>query len=122
MKIISLKAHGILDFVTVAAFAIIPTVVGLSGIPAILCYVLSAVHFLMTILTDFPFGLIRVLPVRIHKFVESVVGPTLLVMPWLLGFSGDPAARYVFIAAGLVVILVGLLSDYFETGKRSACA
>lgn len=115
MKFISLKAHGVLDYVTVVAFALLPTAVGLGGLPAYLCYALAAVHLLMTIMTDFSFGLLRIIPMKIHKAVEIVVGSVLLVLPWLLGFLADATARYVFIAAGLVIILVGLFSDYFET-------
>jgi hypothetical protein len=114
MKIISLKAHGILDYVTVIAFAVLPTVVGFSGLPAYVSYALAGIHLLMTILTDFPLGIFKFIPIGLHKIVETVVGPLLVILPWLLGFSSDMAARYVFIAAGIVIILVGFLTDYFK--------
>ena len=113
MKIISIKAHGILDYVTVIAFALIPTVFGITGVPMYLSYALAVVHFLMSILTNYPLSIAKIIPIRIHKIVESIVGPVLVVIPWGLGFSADLIARYVFIGAGLVIIAVGLLTEYF---------
>ena len=59
MKIISIKAHGVLDYVTVVAFAAIPSIFSLSGIPAYLSYTLAVVHLSMTLLTNFPLGVSR---------------------------------------------------------------
>jgi hypothetical protein len=114
MKIISIKAHGVLDYVTVAAFAAIPSLFALSGIPAYLSYVLAIVHLLMTLLTNFPLGVFKVIAVKLHKLVETIVGPVLIVIPWILGFSDSLTARYVFIGAGLVILAVGILTNYFE--------
>lgn len=117
MKIISIKNHGILDYITVLAFLLIPTVFGFEGIPAYLSYALAGIHLLMTLLTSFPLGVAKVIPVKVHKIVEMAVGPLLIVVPWVLGFSDNLAARYVYIAMGLIIITVGLLTDYFETSR-----
>ena len=114
MKIISIKNHGFLDYLTVALFALIPSVFGFEGIPAYLSYGLAAIHLIMTLLTNFPMGAAKVIPVKLHKIVETIVGPVLIVAPWLLGFSDNLTARYVFIAMGLIIIAVGLLTDYFS--------
>jgi hypothetical protein len=112
MKVISIKVHGFLDFFTVLAFALIPTVFGLSGVPAYLSYALAIVHLAMTLLTNFPFGIVKVIPVKLHKIVETIVGPALLAVPWIFGFSEDVTARSVFIGAGLVILAVRFLTDY----------
>jgi hypothetical protein len=112
MKIISVKNHGYLDYVTVLAFALIPTLFGFEGIPAYLSYALAAIHLLMTLLTAFPLGVAKVIPVKLHKLVETLVGPFLILSPWLIGFSENLTARYVYVAMGLIVIAVGFLTDY----------
>jgi len=112
MKFIDNKIHGFLDYITVIAFAAIPTVLGLEGIPAYLSYTLAGVHFLMTILTNFELGIVKIIPLKVHAWVETAVGPVLIVIPWVLGFSGDMKASITFIAAGIVIILVGRLSQY----------
>lgn len=55
----------------------------------------------MTVLTNFEFGIVKVLRLKLHKWKELAVGPTLVVIPWVLGFVGDIRGRAVFIIAGV---------------------
>lgn len=112
INVISVRAHGILDYGTVAGFSLIPTIFKLAGTPAYLCYVLAVIHLLMTLMTRFPLGIIRVIPLAIHKTVEAVVGPVLVLSPWILGFSAEKMARNVFISAGVLIFVVWLMSEY----------
>jgi hypothetical protein len=114
MKLLNNKAHGVLDYVTVIAFASLPSFIGLRGVPAYLSYALAAVHLLMTVMTRFELGIFKKIPVKFHKFVELAVGPLLLVLPWIFGFSEDALARVTFIAMGLVIIVVGQSSRYTD--------
>jgi hypothetical protein len=120
MNVISVRAHGILDYGTVAAFSLIPTIFKLAATPAYLCYLLAVIHLLMTVLTRFPLGIIRVIPLGVHKTVEAVVGPVLVVSPWILGFSTEKIARNVFISAGVVIFAVWLLSEYYIERRLAA--
>jgi hypothetical protein len=112
MKIISTKAHQFLDYATVAIFAWLPSLFMFSGTPAYLSYFLAVVHLLMTMLTKFSTGTGKIIPLKLHKLVETIVGPVLLVSPWILGFSAEATPRNVFIGMGVIIILVGFLSDY----------
>jgi len=112
MKIISPGAHGALDYVTVVAFALAPTVVGLSGLPATICYVLAAVHLVLTLATAFGAGVVKVVPLHVHGGIELVVSLVLVVLPWILGFAGVVRARWFFVGAGVVIFLVWLLTAY----------
>ena len=116
MKIISIKTHRFLDYATVAVFALLPSLFMFSGLPAYLCYFLATVHLLMTILTYPPLGMFKVVPLKLHKLVETVVGPALLACPWILGFSADVMARNIFMVMGIVLILVVFLSSYDADG------
>ena len=58
MKIISSEAHAALDYLTVVIFALVPTVIRLSGAAAIVSYVLAVVHLSMTLVTEMPFSLV----------------------------------------------------------------
>jgi len=113
MKFISIRIHGLLDFVTVIAFVVIPKVFDLNGIPAQLSYALALIHLLMTLLTKFPFGVVKLIPVKLHKIVELLVGPILVIAPWVLGFSKIESARDVYVVMGLVIIVVGATTNYF---------
>ena len=112
MKILSPKIHGILDYVVVALFLVAPKLLGLQGTAALLSYVLAGVHFLVTVLTDFPLGLIKVIPLSIHGWIELAVAPTLIAVPWVLGFAQIPTARWFYVADGAVIFLTWLVTDY----------
>ena len=110
MKIISPTFHGYLDYVTVVLFLVAPTLVGLTGAAGTFAYALAAIHLAMTLVTDFPLGAAKVIPFAIHGWVERVVGPALILLPFALGF--DAPARLFYIMIGAVIILVGLVTDY----------
>lgn len=112
MKKISPRIHGYLDFVTVILFLLAPALIGLEGLPAMLAYGLAGVHLVVTLVTDFPFGIVKVIPFPVHGWIERAVGPTLIAVPFILGFAEEEAARNFYIAAGLVIIAVGLMTDY----------
>ena len=59
MKVISDTAHGILDYLTVAIFALAPSVLGLTGFAALcLNTALAAIHLAChdPLLTNMPLG------------------------------------------------------------------
>jgi hypothetical protein len=111
MKVISDTAHGLLDYFTVAIFALAPSILGLSGFAALVSYALAAIHLVMTVLTDMPLGVFKIIPIRLHALVEMLVGPVLvvaaLVLPTLLGDK-----REFFLVMGLVILAVWFLSSY----------
>ncbi len=108
--IIPPATHRALDFVTVIAFAAAPTVLGLSGLPAIIAYALAFVHLSLTLLTRFSLAGGQPITLRIHGLVEMAVGPVLLVVPFVLGWEG--IARTFYVAAGAVIVVVWVLSAY----------
>jgi len=111
MKVISDTAHGILDYLTVAIFALAPSILGLTGFAALVSYALAAIHLVMTVLTNMPLGVLKIIPMRLHAIVEMLVGPVLvvaaLVLPTILGDK-----REFFLVMGLVILAVWLLSSY----------
>jgi hypothetical protein len=111
LKVISDTTHGILDYLTVAIFALAPSILGLTGFAALVSYALAAIHLAMTLLTNMPLGVIKIIPMRLHALVEMIVGPVLvvaaLVLPTILGDR-----REFFLVMGLVILAVWLLSSY----------
>jgi hypothetical protein len=122
MKVISPRTHGYLDFLTVGIFLLAPTLLGLSQIPAMLAYSLAAVHLIVTLTSDFPFGVVKLIPFTIHGWIERLVGPSLIALPFILGFAEEETARNFYIAVGLVVIVLGFITDYqaVERDKKLA--
>jgi hypothetical protein len=111
VKIISDNAHGALDYLTVVIFALAPMVLGLTGLSALISYALAAIHLAMTLFTNMPLGVVKIIPIRAHALVELLVGPVLFVgalaAPNLLGNG-----RIFFLLMGIVILAVWLLSNY----------
>jgi hypothetical protein len=112
MKPISLTVHGVIDYLAVVILAVAPAVIGLSGWPAALSYALAGIHLLMTLVTDFPAGVIKVIPIALHQWVERIVGPVLIILAFV---SMTEAARAFFVAMGIIIFAVERLTAYRST-------
>lgn len=114
MKLLNAKAHGIVDYLVVVFLFASPTLLGLSNLIANLTYGLGTVHLLLTALTNFPLGIVGVIPIRIHGLIELLVSILLISTPFFLndmeGFS--PLDEYFFAGFGVAVLITWLISDY----------
>ena len=120
MKMLSPTIHGILDYVVVVAFALAPLLLGLSGVPATVSYLLAVVHALLTLATAFPLGAVKIVPLPLHGAIEFVVSIVLVALPWLLGFGQNTVARDFYLGAGILIFVVWLLTDYRADRHRTA--
>ncbi|MBF9238528.1 hypothetical protein I2I05_14070 [Hymenobacter sp. BT683] len=113
MKPISPTMHGVLDYLVCAFFALAPTLFNLGGAYATACYVLAGGYLVISLLTNMPLGVARVIPFPVHGKLELVSGLVLVASPWLFGFANEnETARNLFAAAGLVFLVVYLLTDW----------
>lgn len=112
MRLLTLHTHGYLDYLTVALFALAPSVLGLSGVPAALSYLLAGVHVLMTLFTDFPLGVIKVIPFALHGWIERIVGPALVVVSFVPLIATTSLSMMFYALMGIVIIVVGLATKY----------
>lgn len=117
LKLLDARMHGFVDFLVVGLFAAAPMLLGFQGMTAHLCYGLAGVHLLVTLLTDFPFGIAKVLSFRLHGWIELMVAPTLIALPWIFGFGNDRNAMLFFSAFGAVVFLAWVITDYDRAGR-----
>ena len=113
MKPISPRTHGILDYATCGFFATAPAIFDLHGAYAIMCYVLDAGYFVVSLLTDMQLSAVRVIPFPVHGKLDLISGLILLASPWIFGFAAaSETARNVFAGSGAVFLLVYLLTDW----------
>ena len=111
MKFISLRVHGIIDFVVVLFLLASPMSFGLSGLVAIFTYALAIVHLTLTLLTDFSAGLLKVISLPLHGMIELVVGIALIILGFTL-FKNTGVGKVFYIAFGAAVLITWLFSDY----------
>jgi len=112
MRFLSPLFHGFVDVAVVLAFLAAPALLDFNGAPKVACYVVASVHAIMSLLTAFPLGIVKVIPFTVHGTIEAIVAPSLLVLPWILRFSEVPAARNFFLVAGVAVALTWRVTNY----------
>lgn len=113
MKKLNPTQHGYLDYVTVFLFLAAPSVLGLTGMAGMFAYVLAVIHLAVTLLTDFPLSVYKLIPFPIHGWIERGVGPVLILVPFVFGFT--PTASGFYVTVGIVIVLVGLMTDYGQS-------
>ncbi len=116
-KPISRPLHGLLtDYPYVLIVGTAPFWLGLarSSTPTTLCFVLAGLILLTSLVTRAEWGLVRVLPYKLHLAGDVLVGLFSLLSPFLFGFADNPTARNAFIVFGLFGIMAGTLSQSNE--------
>lgn len=119
LRFITPNQHGILDFLVGTALIVAPSVLGL-GASNPLAFWLSVVTgvavFALSLMTDYRFGLARIIPFWGHLTVDGIVGAAFVVAPGVIGFSGLDAWYYwVNGLAVLIVVALGLTQQPDET-------
>jgi len=120
VAVIRPTTHRVLDMLTVVGFAVAPFILRLSGPAAWLAWVLAAVHLLMTLATAFPGGAPGPVQFRVHGWVELLIGIVLPVVPFVVGWNG--AARWLYVVAGILILLVRLGSQFRVRGAAAGAA
>jgi hypothetical protein len=118
MKFISAKVHGCLDYGVVLLFLAAPALLHFTMVPSLIAYTLAGIHLLLTFLTDFPLGAIKVIPLKWHGVVEMVVGPVLMAIPFIFGFASEAAAGCFYEVIGMVILLVWGFTAYVSAKKK----
>jgi phosphatidylserine synthase len=121
---LSPRAHGFLDYGASVIVALAPTLFDFGGLPATLCYLFAGALFVLSLLTAYPLGVAKVIPFTAHGMVEAVSAVFLVIAPFLLGFSRDVSARNFFVAAGIALGIVFLVTNYraAERPRRGSMA
>jgi hypothetical protein len=115
MKFISPTIHGIIDYLMVLFLAASPTLFGFSGIASTVTYAIAIIHLLLCLVTRYPLGLIKVLPVELHAAIEVIAGIAFIVLAFTLFNDNAGGSKLFYIIFGTVILLTWLLTDYAGT-------
>jgi len=116
MKVINSKTHGIIDYLVVLFLAASPSLFNLPETTSLFTYVLAGIHLTLTVLTQFELGLIKVIPLKIHGWIELVVAIALVGVAFYLGGMEGDIARNFYLGFAAAVFVVWLLTDYNRDG------
>lgn len=121
--LIGVRLHGWLDDLVVLIYLVGAFGLGLVGVAFAIALGGAIVHFVLTRLTDYPQGTFKLIPFRVHAFIELAEGMAVLAAS--LAFAADrPLAQRLFLGAmGVSQLGAFALSDYRSpTPPRSAAA
>jgi hypothetical protein len=112
MKKLSPTTHGILDYVTVLFLLISPSLLKMETPGSNLTYALAFVHLILTLLTDFPVGALKLIPLRIHGLIEVIVSFGLLAVAISFRILGYSVSFYFYLVFCVVLLIIWTISEY----------
>jgi uncharacterized membrane protein len=111
--LISLRLHAWSDAIVLTAALLTPWLGGFAGanVAALAVWGAVALAWGMNLLSQYPLGVVKVLPMRLHSLLELGAAPVFIVLyPYL--FSNVPVLPWLFPAVGIVNLATNLLTDY----------
>ncbi|HEX4493333.1 MAG TPA: hypothetical protein VH914_19170 [Acidimicrobiia bacterium] len=111
--------HAIADYAVGGLLVIVALAVGGSNGAVATGVVVGAVVLLVSMLTKYPLGVVKVLPFTVHSAGDYLAVALLVIAPFALNFHrGDAGLTAFYIVAGIAVLAVSLVTNYQYRDKR----
>ncbi|HWW55098.1 MAG TPA: hypothetical protein VNY84_15080 [Acidimicrobiales bacterium] len=105
--------HAIADYAVAAALIVVAAIAGGPANVVAVGVVVGTVVLVVSMLTRYPLGVVKVLPFKVHSAGDYLAASLLVASPFALGFTHSHAALSVFyVGAGLAVAAVSLITNY----------
>src|SRR5436853_4379429 len=111
--------HAIADYAVAALLILVPVAVGGSTGAIATGIVVGATVLVVSALTRYPLGVVKVLPFTVHSAGDYLAAALLIVSPAVLSFSSsNKGASAFYIVMGIAVLAVSLITNYQYSDKR----
>jgi hypothetical protein len=111
--------HAIADYAVAGTLIVVAAAVGGSTEAVAAGVVIGGVVLVVSMLTKYPLGVVKVLPFTVHSAGDYLAAALLVVSPFALGFNNsDTGLTAFYIAAGVAVLAVSLITNYQYSPKR----
>ena len=119
MRILSTKAHGILDYLVGVILIAAPWVLGFAqnGAETWVPVILGAGAILYSLLTNYEMGVSKTISMRTHLALDIASGIFLAASPWIFNFN-----EYVYLPhliLGLGEILIASITERYPSYDRN---
>ena len=111
MKLISPKLHGIIDYILIIFLYTSPTFLAMQKDVATYVYLLATAQLILTVITDYSFGMFRMVPLKLHRFIELAISLGMMVAAFTL-FQYDERTKPYFAGLGIFWLIVIIFTDY----------
>jgi hypothetical protein len=111
-------SHGILDYALAILLIAGPSIAGFAGVKATWAYIFGGVLLAMAILTRYPLGIVKIIGLAIHGFVELLLIICLLAAPWFGNFTGGVTSPRFYWLMGSMMLVLWFLTDFRGVRNR----
>jgi hypothetical protein len=123
VKLLPAWFHATADYAVGALLIIVALAVGGSAGAVATGVVVGAVVLLVSMLTRYPLGVMKVLPFTVHSAGDYLAAALLIAAPFALNFtSSDTGLSIFYVLGGLAVLAVSLITNYQYSPKRTVGA
>src|SRR5438132_13336001 len=111
--------HAIADYAVAASLIVVAAAVGGTSAAVATGIVVGAVVAVVSMLTKYPLGVVKVLPFTIHSAGDYLAAALLVSAPFVLNFrSSDTGLSVVYVVPCVAVLAVSLVTNYQYSPKR----
>jgi hypothetical protein len=111
--------HAIADYAVGILLIVVAVASGVGGAAEATGIVVGATVLLVSVLTRYPLGIVKVLPFQVHSAGDYLAAALLIVAPFALGFNDTEAGISAFyVVMGIAVLAVSLITNYQYSDKR----
>jgi hypothetical protein len=104
------------DIYIICLLFLAPILWAMNGEPRWILWSLCLIHLLVVATSKFSYGIVKILPMRVHGFLELIVGLALPFAPYIFGFADQPNAQHFFNGGSFGLLLFWFLTDYSYPG------
>ena len=119
VKLLPAWFHAAADYGVGALLIIVALAVGGSAGAVATGVAVGAVVLVVSMLTRYPLGVLKVLPFPVHSAGDYLAAALLIAAPFALNFtSSDPGLSIFYVLGGVAVLAVSLITNYQYSPKR----
>jgi hypothetical protein len=105
------------DIYIVCMLFMSPILWGMTGEPRMILWSLCAIHLLVVATSKYSYGMVKILPMQVHGFIELLVGISFPFLPTVFNFTNKPNEVHFFTGAGFLLLVFWFLTDYGYPGN-----
>ena len=119
IRLLPASLHAVADYAVGILLILVAALSGGSAGAVGTGIVVGATVLVVSMFTKYPLGVVKVLPFTIHSAGDYLAAGLLMVAPFTLHFSsGESGLTAFYVAAGLAVLAVSLITNYQYSPKR----
>ncbi|MFM9852227.1 MAG: hypothetical protein ACKVOJ_05400 [Sphingomonadaceae bacterium] len=105
LQFLSPALHGALDYLAAGALIALPVLLGFSGLEFWLSVAGGAGLILYSFLTDYRFGLVKLVSFNAHLLLDLSAAVAFIAAPFVFGFGYAASIYYPVMALGVIAVV-----------------